>query len=193
MPRCVSAVLILCLSGLAILSACSETTKFRVLSFFFDGVPGPGAARAAEQAIAGVAPTDVPAATPGQVVTRPAFRAHPPYHEGRCGGCHDPTTGQLFRTSEEGLCASCHGDLVRDFRYLHGPVAVSACLFCHHHHGGVFPKVLRSDPAGICFRCHQRKDLTEGEHHATIEQQACVECHDAHGGNDRFFLRRAER
>ena len=177
--------------------ACAETTRYRVLSFFFEGVPRPGEATTSDdvdQEAPGPTPGAEAAPDVGSASSAPryalteAIRMHPPYWEGRCGVCHSPEGGLTKRTPQEGLCSSCH-DIPGSARYAHGPVAVRDCLFCHHHHGGEHPKMLRSDATGVCLRCHQTNDLTSGEHHAPIDELVCTGCHHAHGGDDRFFVK----
>lgn len=190
-------ILAACCLGLA----CAETARYRVLSFFLDGVPEPGKAAPAE----GGPDTLVASSEAGEISvdtaagrrredTDPADRTlvHPPYREFRCGGCHASDSGLVLITPQEGLCDPCHGNVPGDVPYVHGPVAVKDCLFCHHHHGGFHPHVLRSAPTDTCLRCHNRADLTEGEHHPTGRSLACIRCHHAHGGLDPFFLKQNE-
>ena len=170
--------------------ACSSAAKHRVLSFFFDGVPEPGVPPSTD-APAGAEAAFAQAGTPAEGgVSRPIVYSHQPYRDNRCASCHDPRTGGLFRTPQEGLCRTCHGNVPGDAPHVHGPVAVSDCLFCHHPHTSAHPNLLLADATTTCFRCHDRADLIPGSHHAALEQQTCVECHDAHGGRDRFFLKR---
>jgi predicted CXXCH cytochrome family protein len=172
-----------------VVAACSETARYRTLSFFFDGVPPPGASAAESdtQETAAVVPEEP--GTPARQVARRVFHNHPPYQEGRCGACHNPDGGQLFRTLEEGLCQTCHSSIPGDTGYVHGPVAVNACLFCHHYHRSPNPKLLLDDAKATCLRCHERDSLTEGRYHATIEVQTCLACHDPHEGDNPYFLK----
>lgn len=172
-----------------LVSACSKTTRYRVLAFFFDGVPDPASAsRDSDGDVqeTGPAAPDTPVR---RAVAKKVFHSHPPYWESRCGTCHKPDDGQLFRTPEEGLCQSCHSDLPGEARYVHGPVVVNACLFCHHYHRSVHPRMLLDDVKVICLGCHEGDGLIEGPHHAASEEKSCVECHDPHGGDNRFFLK----
>lgn len=172
-------------------TGCSETTKYRVLCFFFDGVPKPG-----EAAAEGRKETDLPEVRrqAKQAPTEKILVSHPPYKTNRCRACHDPSLPglQLIKTLEEGLCFTCHSDPAAEARYVHGPVAVNACLDCHHYHESSHQHLLLDDATALCFRCHDRQDLTEGPHHAKNDSQSCVECHSPHGGDDRFFLKRSE-
>lgn len=177
------------LAGSVLTAACSQQRRYELLSFFFDGVPEPG-----WTPHEGYAPParQLPADTAAATTRRPpriVIHAHPPYRENRCGRCHNRETGQLVKTPEDGLCMMCHAGLTRDARYVHGPVAVNACLFCHHHHGTPYRKVLREPPPALCLQCHDRDDLTSGDHHDSIKDRACTECHDPHGAGDRFFLK----
>jgi len=174
-----------------IVPACSSTARYRLLTFFLDGVPEPGASpqETAPQTEGDEKPADASAAE--RLASRREVYSHPPYRKHECGRCHNPATGTTFSTQEEGLCQSCHGP--GQMPFLHGPVAVKDCLFCHHYHTSTYPKLLLVDVVSTCFRCHKRPDLTEGPHHAQIDSQTCVECHDPHGGDDKFFLRSGER
>ena len=174
--------------------ACSPTTRYRVLRFFFDGVPEPGAAPRQPGYPAGL---NVPAGdgTPQQADRWPTGQtvyAHAPYRDNRCGVCHDPQTGELFRTARQGLCRNCHPDVPGPVPYVHGPVAVSDCLFCHHPHNAVYPKLLLTETTALCFRCHERNDLSTDAHPDDVLERACTACHQPHGGENRFFLKRAE-
>lgn len=178
------------LVALSVGVACSEATRYRVLNFFLDGVPRPDASLNVEIV------TLVPAG-PGtgegarRAPPKRPISLHPPYAAGQCDGCHDMFSGQLRLQPEAGLCVSCHTDPPGDALYVHGPVAVSACLHCHLPHSSVYPKLLIEEAPAICLQCHGQGDLLEGPHHATMEDQACTFCHNPHGGSDRFFLKRS--
>jgi predicted CXXCH cytochrome family protein len=185
-------VVLASLACVVVLPACYTPVRHRVLTFFFDGVPEPGT----RPTVGYAPPTTTEEGELGAPRERPGvvgeIYAHPPYRNDRCGTCHDFRTGELTRTPQEGLCKACHMDIPGRATYAHGPVAVDACLFCHHHHTAAHPKVLRYNATATCFRCHKRADLTKGPHHETIDQEACVTCHNPHGGADRFFLKRDE-
>jgi predicted CXXCH cytochrome family protein len=173
--RCASRVLIPALAVSLLVGACSPATRYRVLSFLFDGVPEPG-----KPPVVGYGPA-VPTEPqePAEArVRRPVF-AHAPFRENRCTACHNMETGQLAKEVREGLCLDCHAGVSAGDRYLHGPVAVNDCVSCH----------LLDDVHTVCFRCHRQEDLSAEPHDATIEGQACVVCHDPHGGADRFFMK----
>lgn len=184
---------VLCLVTLtawALSLACSQPTRYQMLSFFFDGVPEPGRAGGAGDAQTG--DRTRPAVEPSPAVQPKRYYAHTPYRKNRCEGCHDPTSGQLIRSVSEGLCLICHSKLIADARFVHGPVAVNDCTVCHHFHGAPFPNLLLVDPVATCLNCHDRVDLSAGDHHAALDQRSCEECHNPHAGDDRFFLKKGE-
>lgn len=174
------------LAAAGLLVACTAQSRYRVLSFFFDGVPEPGSAGK---------PSRIGEMEEGSRELRPArergriMHAHPPYEDGLCRECHNPDNGLLHKTVEGGLCQMCHPDVPSEVGFLHGPVAINDCLECHDPHQTEHRPLLRAAPGVICFRCHKRTDLTEGGHHEEVEGVVCTECHHPHGGDDRFFLR----
>lgn len=186
-------LILIALSGtLALLPACSEPTRYRVLSFFFDGVPEPGQARnEGDEAEPRIGPTS---GGPSDVVPRrqPVF-AHRPYGENECTACHTRFGGQLLQKPEEGLCQTCHPEIPRDLEFVHGPLAVNSCLSCHDPHASSYPAILVGEVNDVCFSCHKRGDLTERPEHEPEKALSCTDCHGPHGGSDRYFLRRGGR
>jgi predicted CXXCH cytochrome family protein len=186
---------VIILSGIAatagLAAACSESTRYRVLTFFFDGVPDPHAPKVEGYAALGDAAevADAQGAT-ARRPTAPLY-AHTPYRLNQCGGCHDVQSG-VTRTAAEGLCGSCHQDLARTQRFVHGPVAVNDCTVCHHPHTSPHPFVLLQDATTLCLSCHDADDVWEAAYHADTQSRSCVDCHLPHGGDDPYFLRRGE-
>jgi len=181
-------LILLVVITIALVTACSnDMARYRVLRFFFDGVPLPNA----EKKI-GYEPT----VRQSEITTKPRERpvsqvlyAHTPYRENHCGGCHDVDSGGLVRTLKEGLCLNCHAPLINDVKYDHGPAAVHDCTFCHHYHASPYPYQLLAGPNETCFKCHQARDLTTGPYHENLESKTCTTCHDPHGGDNRFFIK----
>ncbi|MBI1827507.1 MAG: hypothetical protein HY287_18035 [Planctomycetes bacterium] len=173
----------------AMIVACTEATKYKTLSFFFDGVPPPGSASTANAA----APNnrDDNLGAPAPVATPKRSYPHTPYRDNRCEGCHDVAGGGLVRPIKEGLCLTCHTKLLEGVRYVHGPVAVRDCTVCHEYHASPYPNLLSNDPTTTCLNCHDRSDLSAESHPPTLEQ-GCVDCHNPHGGTDRFFVKRTQ-
>jgi predicted CXXCH cytochrome family protein len=183
------AILTLWTAAVAISAACSQPTRHRILSFFFDGVPTPGqpggegAEGAADRSRAG---------EPVSPESRPRIRyySHTPFRQNRCGGCHNPESGDLLKPIRQGLCTICHEELTKGAAFVHGPAAVNDCGVCHHPHAATHPNLLLIAPDATCFECHDRDDLSEGEHHALIDRTPCIDCHNPHASDNRFFLKR---
>jgi predicted CXXCH cytochrome family protein len=168
--------------------SCAESGRRRILTFFFDDVPEPGEVRPVGYGpLGGRSQGRAP-----QPLQRPAavgvVFAHPPYAQGKCGGCHVPSTGSLVSTPQNGLCQICHRDLPGEARFVHGPVAVNACLFCHDYHATSRPGMLLKDPDDLCHSCHVHEDILEGDYHKEVGKRPCVDCHNPHMGSNRFFL-----
>ena len=182
-------IVVLAVSGLLLSLACSVNTRHRVLSFFFDGVPSPGADEAA-----GERPETVGSPQPQTTQLLPARLprtfVHQPYRDGRCAACHDMNTGGMVRPLDEGLCLICHAEVVQSARFLHGPVAVNDCTTCHHYHFANHKALLLEATNDLCLGCHDRDDLTTGDHHTSLDSTTCTDCHDPHGGDDPMFTRR---
>lgn len=187
--RCVASILVVaCLS-----LACSEGSRYRVLTFFFDGVPEPGQVPTPGYAVSGTAGGGGGEQAGEDQAPIVVLRvSHPPYRDNRCGACHDSRSGRIPIGPAEGLCLGCHPSVPGAVKFVHGPVATRDCLFCHHPHASAHAALLLTDSTSTCLRCHDQDDLGEGPHHADLTEQTCVECHGAHGGDDRFFLKRVE-
>jgi predicted CXXCH cytochrome family protein len=171
-----------------LVTACSPASRYRVLSFLFDGVPEPG-----KPAAEGYGPVMGAGPQEGAQETAPAVRrtvfVHAPFRDNQCTACHNMNTGRLNAEVREGLCLECHAGVSEHARYLHGPVAVNDCVACHHYHASPYPKLLLEDIETVCSGCHRREELSAEPHDATIAGQTCVVCHDPHGGADRFFVK----
>jgi predicted CXXCH cytochrome family protein len=169
-------------AALAILVAgalgCSSTTRYRVLNFFFDGVPRPRAAPAA-------LPATAVESTGG---ARPAgFFEHGPYAAKLCSGCHATGAMNTLVAAGDQLCSRCHA-LRLDRRYVHGPLASGGCLACHEPHSSPYRHLLVSASDGFCLRCHDRAALKPIPGHAG-QAEDCTACHDAHMSDRRYLLK----
>lgn len=173
---------VLAMAGLT--AACTPAARYRVLSFFFDGVPEPGAGPS--RSSAGNEPKlIIPIARP---LKKEVF-AHAPFRQNMCRECHDPNGPWLTTTVEEGLCENCHIAFEALRPSVHRPVAERKCLACHSPHESAYPGVLIRAPETLCDDCHPRDDLACGSHHETIAADPCLTCHDPHAGVDPYFLR----
>ena len=169
-------------SGLVLLlPGCSPITRYRVLSFFFDGVPPPpGLEEPLPEKVTGpwgieLDPND-PAAKAilaRATVTRPSDIEkdkpkffHAPFAKQRCRGCH--TSEQSFQIpTASDTCRKCHApyyDVQRD-DWLHGPVALGMCSICHESHSSEHDGLLTEAMPDICWSCHDASQtLTNPPH-----------------------------
>jgi len=191
-------VLIVLFIGLG-LPACVEVVGYDVANFFFDGVPNPNASKQEEK---NRTPSERSRAAQAHVKkvlagTRPRS-THKPYKKaGGCTACHAFGGGfsrqggglALRKTVREGLCSTCHTSVAGDVAYVHGPVAVNACTYCHHPHFSSQPHLLREPVADLCTSCHDDPDLMASPAHEGEKGKECLACHDPHGSDRRFFLK----
>ena len=80
------------------------------------------------------------------------------------------------QVSNECLNAGCHAKML-DAKYVHGPVAVGDCVYCHTKTGKHSFK-LSADGAGLCGFCHDIRVKSN-----------CGSCHDPHGSAREFQLK----
>ncbi len=171
------------LAGAALCVACRVEKHYKLLSFFFDGVPPPGAAGAPGRAGAGESAV---------------FSSHPGYVERRCNECHgDQARFGLFASGftklDDSVCTKCHAQVLDEHPMLHGPVAAGACLWCHQPHESPQPWLLTAASPALCLQCHrfQLQEAPPVAHHQDPDRD-CLECHAGHGGAHRYFLREIE-
>ncbi len=172
---------------LCMLCACSQKTRYAVMRRVFDGVPPPKGSTATDRPASSTSPAATPSTTrrPAAAPVRLAS-IHPPYEARNCDACHD-TTAATFLTDTSGrMCFSCHDPAAFTGRFVHGPVAVGACRFCHLPHQSRFAALLRAPERELCLRCHARTDITAIPSHAGYD--GCIACHNPHAGERRFML-----
>lgn len=159
---------------------CGETTRYRVLSFFFDGVPSPE-----ERAAAGSVENDE-----GERSDTPAvLSVHRPVEEGQCAKCHGmPTSPVPLEQTKGELCRRCHSTHFTFERtdWVHTPAATE-CSYCHHPHESQHRALLTDSQPGLCLGCHGAAVL-ERPYHADIGERACSTCHDPHFAGNRLLL-----
>ncbi|UCE59652.1 MAG: hypothetical protein JSU63_19685 [Phycisphaerales bacterium] len=188
---CIAPVLLTALSVLVL--SCTANTRYRILTFFFTGVPEPGAVQVAEEVSAPTSQKELAEAKRRWRTARSRkLYNHLPYAQRRCSECHDISSGKLIRSAREGLCHVCHRGFGDDLQYLHGPVAVNECVFCHHPHGSEHPAMLYTDAKSLCLRCHRIDDLGTEVCRDPNGERPCNDCHNPHGGDDMSFLKRSE-
>jgi predicted CXXCH cytochrome family protein len=158
---------------------CSPQKRYKVLSFFFDGVP-------------------IPQGTQG-AAGQPAMYIHKPYADGKCGSCHDTDQMELsisqptnIKNISSSVCLKCHGKVPTQFPVMHGPVAAGACLMCHAPHSSSTAHLLQAPAPRICVQCHTPGGtLTQRPEHKDAKAD-CLSCHFGHGGTKHGMLRANE-
>lgn len=127
---------------------------------------------------------------------------HAPVEDRNCTGCHDPH-GSDFRMmllgdpapkkldgSTKVLCFNCHDRGLVDKSFVHGPVALGACVLCHSPHSAPHEKLLVKAPQKLCLDCHSEAAPTgmAARHVHKPMEQGCTTCHDPHASNARYQL-----
>jgi predicted CXXCH cytochrome family protein len=194
LARCCLA-LALALAGLlwSPLGCGSAEERYRVLSFFFDGVPVPPSLLKdmPELADRGRDPFDDSQTTKtDEEKPKPVFY-HEPYINRSCFGCHDSKQG--FKVAKEGAasCQSCHESHfdLRAGDWGHGPAIIGQCRLCHQPHKSENPGLLTATQPDLCMTCHT-PELLEQPFHASAKAgvDKCSRCHDPHLSGNRKLL-----
>lgn len=175
----VGAGLLLCTLVLPWLG-CTPEKRYKVLSFFFDGVPDPNAPPV----------TDQERDATGNVINAVAF-VHKPYGEGKCDACHGNTAGKTFESFsrvDDSVCKKCHEPVYHEYPRMHGPVALGECSLCHVPHESSVQFLLKDLPTAVCSSCHLKELLPS----SPIDHQSdrnCLDCHSGHGGTAPALLK----
>src|SRR6266567_7631253 len=139
-------------SLVGLICACSPITKHEIFSAIIDGCPSLPSPQQLCADYATKAVADMRAEMEGKKKAPGEAEAgskHLPYVEKMCDDCHDKTSASGFvAKSKNELCFVCHTDFVQGY-YVHGPVAVGACLACHEPHTSQYPSLLKARPAEI--------------------------------------------
>ena len=188
-------LLLIVLTVFLILDGCDEEERYKILSFFFDGVPVP-------PSLVAKSSTDTDstyvAEQSVQERTRPAIRTtrnektlylHKPYKSRQCGACHQTQGGQKLVTRLDKLCQRCHEQFENLPAFVHGPVAVGQCIACHNPHSSENAYLLLRKGDSVCLYCHDQIDMDILSEHSTKGSKECVDCHSPHfSDTNRFFI-----
>jgi len=162
---------------LLMLSGCEPRTNYKVLSFFFDGVPDPD-----KQVTVSTEKSDANK-TKGSLGA-----THGPFASRQCEACHKRTQGNVLVLPKEKLCVMCHELSFEGMQWVHGPVASGGCMICHNPHQSAYRFLLAAPAREVCFRCHEESAVMRNEAHQNVTE-GCLECHDAHASNKKFLLK----
>ena len=175
-------MLIAAAGAAVVVFGCSPETRYRTLSFFFDGVPEPGGQTTAKAATGKRSGERV-----REAGSKPQYRSHGPYAAQLCEACHEQGGGKLHLPVEE-LCLYCHDLNIRK-KHIHGPVASGGCRVCHDPHGSGKAFLLVSESTIFCFTCHDEAEVGAREVHRTAKDAQCTDCHDPHSSDYDFILK----
>ncbi|MCX7015115.1 MAG: hypothetical protein NTW86_21610 [Candidatus Sumerlaeota bacterium] len=176
------------LGALCAIVACSLETRYRVLTFFIDGVPPleEYKARKTRSKEAPTTPTLAVAAAKPPVEFLPGGgrgSRHPLMTEAECNLCHNPTQALEVRADWATVCLQCHGQTAKAQGWNHGPINLGRCQPCHLFHEAPNPRLLAEPIPDLCLYCHGVKEGQKTYHNpgGMLENvEHCVKCHDAH-------------
>lgn len=169
----------------------NESDRHNVLTFFLDGVPPPGGTEVDE------VPTDVN--TP-QVLKRPEviwYVHEPTRSKENCGKCHGSLQQRSFSSEVQmtsrvpDMCYQCHEELMPAALegWVHGPVSVGVCLFCHEPHKSQNQYLLKKAIPELCFGCHEADGIKLIPNHSKEIYSKCHNCHESHSTSERYLLK----
>lgn len=163
-----------------LMTSCDPTARYRVLSFFFDGVPPPQVAGEGQEQ-----PTEGPGS--GAELRKVTFREHGPYGAKLCTACHESAASGRFVVARDQLCFRCHEFQV-DKKYVHGPLSSGGCTACHDPHSSRYRYLLVAEGDSFCLRCHDRDAVASVGAHGGLPE-GCTACHDPHMSDNKYLLR----
>jgi predicted CXXCH cytochrome family protein len=171
----------------------NEVERHKVLTFFFDGVPPLGG----EEFDEGPIDANFP-----QARRRPetVWYIHEPAKTKKdCVRCHGNRLQMGFSREVQmtakvpGLCYECHESLIPTAMegWVHGPVSVGVCLFCHDPHRTQHQHLLKRPIPDLCFWCHEKKAIELIPDHSQEIYSKCNYCREGHVSPARFLLKQS--
>jgi predicted CXXCH cytochrome family protein len=181
-------LIFICVVALASISlvGCAPEKQYKVLSFFFDGVPVHDTTIVVQNNTAASEDGDM---VVNHNISKPEYFTHKPYEEEKCNSCHESDfSNRLIKKTPE-LCYNCHDDFSSQFKSLHGPVNGGYCTECHNQHMSKYEKLLDRTGQDLCLSCHQKEQILKSNKHEKIGSRNCTECHNPHGGDNSGMLK----
>jgi len=177
---------VLLLGCMVWICSCTEAEQYKLMTFFFDGVPplsGTGSA--------GSGPDET---TAGRL-RRPELHwiLHEPQAD--CPRCHGDQRQRSFSRQVRltapvpTLCYECHARLTPQDGWIHGPVAAGECTLCHEPHRSLNEYLLKKPVPDLCFQCHVEATVRRIENHDKPTYATCLDCHDGHASASRYLLK----
>jgi predicted CXXCH cytochrome family protein len=167
--------------------SCNEMERHKTLTFFFDGVPPLGQERLEAE------PLDVNLPELAQAGQTPVWYVHEARKD--CHNCHSKRVQRSFSSQPRliapipKLCYNCHTDFATSAPYVHGPVAVGQCLFCHNPHKSQIKYLLREPEPDLCYECHDINTIELIAAHLPKQLSDCTDCHDPHTSTNEALLK----
>jgi len=167
--------------------SCDEVQRHEALIFFFDGVPPLGSENLQEKLLDPNTPEFA------QADQAPVWYVHEPRKD--CSTCHGKRkrrsfSSQIYLNSPvPKLCYNCHTDYTVSASFVHGPVAVGQCLFCHNPHRSKIEHLLTEPEPKLCYLCHDINTIKLIPAHLLKQLSACTECHYPHASSDKALLK----
>lgn len=167
--------------------SCDEVERHKVMDYFFDGVPPLG------QYPLESGPVDPNAQPFDQTGQETAWYVHEPIK--KCTNCHPSrTSGKLsaqtyLNAPVPELCYTCHDNVTETASFIHGPVAVGQCLFCHNPHKSKVEHLLKKPEPQLCYLCHDESMIELIPAHLPQQTSACTDCHEPHTGSTKALLK----
>ena len=166
------------------MAGCSETSRYKILNTFFDGVPGPCQKKPEPEKKENVKKEISSQSSP---VPKSTAYFHPPFVENQCDNCHESKFSQKLVMQGKKLCFTCHDDFTKDKKTIHCPAGEGECIECHDPHQSPNKYYLKKAIPELCFDCHDEKDLKTNPAHE--ERGICTECHNPHASNEKKLLK----
>jgi predicted CXXCH cytochrome family protein len=182
-------LMLLVFFGVLVVS-CDEVERYKTLTFFFDGVPPLGQEGLQEELI------NSNFQESAQISPKQLWYVHEPQKD--CTLCHGKRKQQRgfslqvrLTAPVPKLCYGCHADYTVSAPFVHGPVAVGQCLFCHNQHKSKIEHLLKEPEPKLCYLCHDINTVELIPAHFKNQQFACTGCHNAHASPVKALLKGA--
>lgn len=179
-----SAVVLLSVLTLSFLIGCSKVSRHKILTFFFDGVP--------PLPLEYLDPNSPDYQSQVKKLEEVSTSSRHKSGKGCWDYCHFRGVGKLDKPVPV-LCYSCHDDYTEQGIYVHAPIRVGDCLFCHESHESLNPFLLKNSIPDLCFKCHDRKAVVLIEKHDDPKYGSCSSCHASHVTSNRYLLKGGDR
>jgi len=179
-------LMVLAFFGMFIIS-CDEVERNKTLTFFFDGVP-PLEPQSLQEEFPDT--NSLEAARTGQA---PVWYVHEPRKD--CSNCHTKRKQRSFSSQMyliapvPKLCYNCHDDYTTSAVFVHGPVAVGQCLFCHSPHKSKIEHLLTASEPELCYQCHDKNTIELIAAHLPKQLSSCTDCHNPHASSAKTLLK----